>query len=109
VGPVLVTRRGWMRGLVGSTVLLLAACGTMRPQPAVPVEHERVPSASPAPVQPPLPINLSGYPPSFKAGFRDGCDSFRVGFRRDATRFNSDANYATGWQDGFSICRRRGK
>jgi hypothetical protein len=56
-----------------------------------------------------LPINLSGYPPSFRAGFRDGCDSFRGSYRRDAARFNADANYATGWQDGFSICRRQGK
>jgi len=54
-------------------------------------------------------VNLSGYPPAFKQGFRDGCDSFRGNYRRDASRFNSDNNYTIGWQDGFSICRRQGK
>jgi len=54
-------------------------------------------------------VNLSGYPPAFKEGFRDGCDSFRGNYRRDASRFNKDNNYTIGWQDGFSICRRQGK
>lgn len=54
-------------------------------------------------------MNLSGYPPAFKEGFKDGCDSFRGSYRRDNARFTTDGNYATGWQDGFSICRRQGK
>jgi len=58
----------------------------------------------------PLPnVNLSGYPPAFREGFRDGCDSFRGTSRRDGNRFAKDNDYTIGWQDGFSICRRQGK
>jgi hypothetical protein len=53
------------------------------------------------------PINLSGYSPAFKEGFRDGCDTARGSARRDAKRFESDAQYAQGWQDGRSICGKR--
>lgn len=82
----------------------LPACTTTQPPPV---------QSKPAPVTPqprPLPnVNLSGYPPAFKEGFRDGCDSFRGLYRRDANRFNKDNDYTIGWQDGFSICRRQGK
>ena len=76
------------------------------PSPAV---KDAVPAVI-APAPRPLPnINLAGYPPAFKEGFRDGCDSFRGSHRRDANRFNKDNDYTIGWQDGFSICRRQGK
>jgi hypothetical protein len=55
----------------------------------------------------PPPINLSGYSPAFKEGFRAGCDTARGSARRDAERFESDAQYAQGWQDGRSICGKR--
>lgn len=83
---------------------VLPACTTTQSPPA---------QSKPAPATPPprpLPnVNLSGYPPAFKEGFRDGCDSFRGSYRRDANRFNKDNDYTIGWQDGFSICRRQGK
>ncbi len=52
-------------------------------------------------------INLSGYPPAFRDGFADGCASVDAARRRDDARFKSDANYATGWRDGYSICKPR--
>ena len=86
---------------------LLPACSVMAPQPSPPVQSAPAPAPPPAPR--PLPnVNLSGYPPSFKDGFRDGCNSFRGNYRRDASRFGKDSNYTIGWQDGFSICRRQG-
>lgn len=89
---------------------LIAACETTQPPP---IQTKPAPPASPAPQTPParpLPnVNLSGYPPAFKEGFRDGCDSFRGTYRRDANRYAKDNDYTIGWQDGFSICRRQGK
>ena len=52
-------------------------------------------------------INLSGYPPAFRDGYADGCASVDAARRRDDVRFKSDANYATGWRDGYSICKPR--
>ncbi len=52
-------------------------------------------------------VNLSGYPPAFKDGFSDGCESFRGNYRRDNSRFGKDNDYTLGWQDGYSICRRQ--
>lgn len=52
-------------------------------------------------------VNLSGYPPAFKDGFRDGCDSLRGSYRRDGARFGKDNDYTLGWHDGYSICGRQ--
>jgi hypothetical protein len=87
-------------------LVLLNACITAPPAPSSVPAIAAPPAAAPRP----LPnVNLSGYPPAFKEGFRDGCDSFRGKERRDPNRFNKDNNYTIGWQDGFSICRRQGK
>jgi hypothetical protein len=51
-------------------------------------------------------VNLSGYPREFKQGHADGCASSRGPLTRNDQRFNSDAQYASGWRDGFDICRR---
>lgn len=85
---------------------ILCACATTPPAPP-----PRAPAPAAPPAARPLPnVNLAGYPPVFKEGFRDGCDSFRSGIqRRDASRFNRDNDYTIGWQDGYSICRRQGK
>ena len=92
---------------------LLAGCATSMtqgPRPAPTPGTTPAPAPAPGPAPRPLPnVNLSGYPPAFKEGFRDGCDSFRGTYRRDANRFNRDNDYTIGWQDGFSICRRQGK
>ena len=66
--------------------------------------------ADPQPPKPPQPsINLAGYPPSFRAGYADGCASAKpeAPRKRDEPRFKADSNYAVGWADGYDICRRR--
>ena len=52
-------------------------------------------------------VNLSGYPPAFRAGYADGCASVSAARRRDEARFKSDTDYAQGWRDGYDICSRR--
>lgn len=103
------------RSSIAGVVLagFFAACATVPPKPTGPGAGTAPSPASPPPSAPaarPLPnVNLSGYPPAFKEGFRDGCDSFRGTYRRDANRFGKENDYTIGWQDGFSICRRQGK
>lgn len=111
-----------LRAACSALIGLLYACTATQPPPSKTLPSQPPPSQptpappattapSPAPVPPrPLPnINLSGYPPVFKEGFRDGCDSFRGSYRRDNTRFGKNNDYTIGWQDGFSICQRQGK
>lgn len=56
-------------------------------------------------------VNLEGYPPAFRAGYIDGCNSARrlAGTVRDEHRFRTDPMYATGWRDGLDICRAEKK
>jgi hypothetical protein len=51
--------------------------------------------------------NLSGYPPSFKEGYIDGCESAKGSAygKKDPQRFGSDNQYRMGWSDGFDLCR----
>ena len=54
-------------------------------------------------------INLSGFPPEYKAGYDDGCASVNVAgiVKKDAKRYKSDKQYAQGWKDGFDLCKKR--
>lgn len=65
-------------------------------------------ASQPVSVSPPT-VNLSGYPPEFRQGYADGCTSAKpdAARKRDEVRFKADANYAMGWQDGYSICKSR--
>jgi hypothetical protein len=56
-------------------------------------------------------VNLAGYPPAFRAGYLDGCDSSKraSGQTRDDDRFKNDPQYASGWRDGYDICGKRKK
>lgn len=98
-----------MRGCAIPLVVLIAVtagCATgprssaRQPQPQ-----------SPQSQSPPQPrINLSGFSAAFKSGYADGCESARsLLTRKDGRRFQSDADYAQGWKDGYSICGRRGR
>jgi hypothetical protein len=56
-------------------------------------------------------VNLGGYPPEFRAGYLDGCESAKrtVGQKKDEQRFKREPQYVTGWHDGFDICRKQKK
>ena len=56
-------------------------------------------------------VNLGGYPPEFRAGYVDGCESAKrtVGLKKDAERFKREPQYATGWRDGLDICSKQRK
>jgi hypothetical protein len=53
--------------------------------------------------------NLTGYPPAVRDGYIDGCESAKQSdyARKDARRMAGDKQYAMGWNDGFSICKKR--
>ncbi len=52
--------------------------------------------------------NLTGYPPAFKDGYIDGCETAKkTAFAlKDKRRFANDTQYRLGWNDGLSLCRR---
>lgn len=84
-----------------TVALLCAAC-------AVPTQRQRQTQSEPTQPTPSQPqINLSGYSPAFRAGYSDGCASAGYSTRRDEQRYRSDADYAMGWNDGNSMCKRR--
>jgi hypothetical protein len=51
-------------------------------------------------------VNLAGYPPPFREGYLDGCNSARQNNQsiKDAERYKNDSMYASGWRDGYDIC-----
>jgi hypothetical protein len=52
--------------------------------------------------------NLAGYPPAFKDGYTDGCETAKKSAYalKDKRRFANDKQYRLGWNDGFSLCNR---
>lgn len=54
-------------------------------------------------------VNLSGFPPEFREGYSDGCNSARslVATKKDEKRMKSDPQYAAGWRDGYDMCKRK--
>lgn len=53
-------------------------------------------------------LNLSGSPPAFQQGYAEGCASASArNARRDEVRYRADAEYMKGWNNGYSVCRRR--
>ncbi len=51
-------------------------------------------------------------PPAYREGFAAGCDSgysaagnIYYRFNKDPQRAISDAMYASGWNDGFAVCK----
>ena len=54
------------------------------------------------------PVNLGGYSTAFKQGYTDGCASAGVlSQRSDEARYKTESEYMQGWNDGYSVCRRR--
>jgi len=68
---------------------LLAACAQQQATPAKPG------------------VNLAGFPPAFRDGYADGCNSARslVGKKRNEERYKTDSLYAQGWRDGNDVCK----
>jgi hypothetical protein len=95
------------RHLAFVAVLLAAGCGALPPRPIpdkveTPVEAAKRRGEASRPT-----YNLTGYPPAVREGYIDGCESAkRTSYaRKDAKRMSGDAQYAMGWNDGFSICK----
>ena len=53
--------------------------------------------------------NLTGYPPAVRDGYIDGCETAKHSefARKDAKRMAADPQYSMGWNDGFSICKKK--
>jgi hypothetical protein len=86
--------------------LLAAACATHpiapppdQPEPQAQAQERRARAPKPT-------YNLAGYPPAVREGYIDGCESAKHSAyaRKDARRMGEDAQYAMGWNDGYSIC-----
>jgi hypothetical protein len=75
--------------------ILLAGCAAT-PQQQPPIDEPQV--------------NLAGYPPPFRDGYLDGCNSARDTTKppvKDEDRYKNDSMYAAGWRDGFDICSQK--
>lgn len=58
--------------------------------------------------QPAVRVNQSGYSVGFKQGYADGCESAGLrSQRRDRSRYMTEADYMTGWNDGNNACGGR--
>jgi hypothetical protein len=94
------------------SVAVLAGCATVAPPTSPP---PAAPNSAPAPLPapkpyvepPPPPVNLQGFPPTYRLGFGDGCATARGTEQKDVARFTADGNYRTGWQDGVAQCKKR--
>ncbi len=53
------------------------------------------------------PVNLSGFPPAFREGYADGCNTARGSAKQDAARMKTDGSYTQGYNDGLSGCKKR--
>jgi hypothetical protein len=80
--------------------ITLQACAMSFPAPGDVSQTTLPASTRPA-------YNLSGYPPSFKEGYIDGCETAKGSAygKKDPQRFGSDNQYRMGWSDGFDLCR----
>src|SRR5262245_1995442 len=104
-----VCTQQWLRAApaIGiALILALHGCATAPPPAPPPKPAAKAPI--PATKEPPAPnVNLSGFPLPYRQGYADGCASLSGGERKDAQRFASDGNYRTGWQDGYTLCKKR--
>jgi len=92
------------------SLLAIAGCATYRstelpedrPETAVQAQERRAKAPRPT-------YNLMGYPPAVKEGYIDGCESAKASewAKKDAKRFADDGQYSMGWNDGYSICRKK--
>jgi hypothetical protein len=85
--------------------ILAPGCATAPSAPAQPEPYKGPPRAEAPRPQ----YNLAGYPPAFRDGYIDGCETARESrfARKDAARFAAEAQYKTGWTDGNTLCKPR--
>lgn len=83
----------------------VAGCATVAPSPGAPPATPAAPAPYVEP--PPPPVNLQGFPPSYRLGFGDGCATGRGTDKKDPVRFGNDGNYRVGWQDGLAQCKAK--
>lgn len=98
------------RAIPALILAVLAGCGAVRPMAPPPDQPEPPAAAVERRSKATKPTyNLAGYPPAVREGYIDGCESAKETrfARKDARRFDSDAQYAMGWNDGFGICSRK--
>ncbi len=98
--------------LLAILAALVAGCATVTPSaesPATPAGSATPVPTAPKPYvePPPPPVNLQGFPPTYRLGFADGCDSGRGIDKRDPVRYANDGNYRTGWVDGRAQCKKK--
>ena len=84
----------------------LVACASTGP--TGPAGQSQRPAGPPPPSARPV-YNLTGYSPAFKDGYIDGCETAKKSAygAKDARRISTDTQYRLGWNDGFSLCRRK--
>jgi len=92
------------RHLLLALALLAAGCAAFPERAETPAQAAERRAEAPRPA-----YNLAGYPPATRDGYIDGCESAKHSAygRKDEPRMASDAQYAMGWNDGYSICSRR--
>ncbi len=88
--------------------LFAAGCAAVPPAPSPVEETPREATERRARAAPPT-YNLTGYPPAVREGYIDGCESAKMTTyaRKDARRMSDDPQYSMGWNDGFSICKKK--
>jgi len=85
----------------------IAGCATVPTPAPAPVIPATPPTPAPYVEPPPPPVNLQGFPPSYRLGFGDGCATGRGTEKKDPVRFGNDGNYRVGWQDGLAQCKKK--
>ena len=86
---------------------LAAGCAAVPPAPTMP-ETPREATERRKKAPPPT-YNLTGYPPAVRDGYIDGCETAKSTSyaRKDAKRMAGDPQYSMGWNDGYSICKKK--
>jgi hypothetical protein len=90
--------------------LAIAGCASIRSTELPEDRPETSAQALERRAQAPRPAyNLAGYPPAVKEGYVDGCESAKGSEwgRKDTKRFAADGQYSMGWNDGYSICKKK--
>lgn len=89
-------------------IAAIAGCATVSPPaPVTPAPPTPAPTPAPYVEPPPPPVNLQGFPASYRLGFGDGCATGRGSEKKDPVRFGNDGNYRVGWQDGLAQCKKK--